>query len=106
PDFATFLVEAGISSISSTPDTYRQNHKTLAEWRASLQAGQLPIERGFRLTPEDQRRRTIIMRLMCDRRLDYAALSKKLGVDFATTYATELAGLADLQVDGLLTFKS
>jgi oxygen-independent coproporphyrinogen-3 oxidase len=101
----TSLYSFGISSISSTPDTYRQNHKTLAEWRAALQADQLPIERGLRLTPEDQRRRTIIMRLMCDRRLDYAALSKKLGVDFATSYATELAGLADLQADGLLTFK-
>ena len=44
------LYAFGISSISSTAKTYRQNHKTLPEWRASLAAGQLPTERGLRLT--------------------------------------------------------
>lgn len=92
----------GISSISSTPDTYRQNHKTVPEWRAALAAGVLPVERGLRLTAEDQRRRTIIMRLMCDRRLDFDALSRVLGVDFASAYAPECAGLADLMADGLV----
>ena len=92
----------GISSISNTPDTYRQNLKTLPEWRAALDAGRLPIERGLRLTAEDTRRRTIIMRLMCDRRLDFPGLSQETGVDFASTYAKELAGLDDLKTDGLL----
>ena len=96
------LYAFGISSISSTPDTYRQNAKTLPEWRAALDAGRLPIERGLRLTAEDRRRRTIIMRLMCDRRLDYVALSHALGVDFREEYRTELDGLADLQADGLI----
>lgn len=96
------LYSFGISSISSTPDSYRQNHKTLDEWRAALDAGQLPIERGLRLTPEDQRRRTIIMRLMCDRRLDFAALGAALGLDFATVYAPELASLGDLMADGIV----
>jgi oxygen-independent coproporphyrinogen-3 oxidase len=92
----------GISSISSTPDTYRQNHKSVPEWRAALAAGTLPVERGLRLTPEDERRRTIIMRLMCDRRLDFAALSRTLGVDFGRTYAAECAGLDDLVADGIV----
>ncbi|WP_414663261.1 oxygen-independent coproporphyrinogen III oxidase [Horticoccus sp. 23ND18S-11] len=94
----------GISSISSTPDTYRQNHKSIPEWRAALDAGQLPVERGLRLNRDDEHRRVIIMRLMCDRRLNYAALSRELGVDFATTYRAELAGLTDLQADGLIAF--
>lgn len=93
----------GISSISSTADTYRQNHKTLPAWRDALARGELPIERGLRLTAEDARRRTIIMRLMCDRRLDFAHVSRLIGVDFASTYAAELASLADLEADGLLT---
>jgi oxygen-independent coproporphyrinogen III oxidase len=97
------LYAFGISAISSTPDTYRQNYKTLGEWRAALDAGQLPVERGLRLTTEDGRRRTIIMRLMCDRRLDYAALSQELGLDFQKTYAPEIASLADLEADGLVT---
>jgi oxygen-independent coproporphyrinogen-3 oxidase len=98
----TSLYAFGISSISSTPTTYRQNFKTLPEWKEAIDAGRLPIERGLRLTPEDERRRTIIMRLMCDRRLDFAALSQRLGLDFAATYATELESLAELEADGLV----
>jgi oxygen-independent coproporphyrinogen III oxidase len=97
------LYSFGISSISSTADTYRQNHKTLDAWRAALDAGQLPVERGLRLTDEDRRRRTIIMRLMCDRRLNFAALSRALNVDFSERYAAEIGSLADLEADGLVT---
>ncbi len=96
------LYSFGISSISSTPDTYRQNFKTLPEWRAALDAGRLPVERGLRLTAEDRRRRTIIMRIMCDRRIDYAAISRQLGLDFATVYGGEIARLAELEADGLV----
>ena len=92
----------GVSSISSTPDSYRQNHKTVEAWRAALDAGQLPVERGLRLTAEDRVRRTIVMRLMCDRRLDFAALWRELGVDVGAAYAAELASLGDLEADGLV----
>ncbi len=100
------LYSFGISSISQTAETYRQNHKSLIDWRAALDAGQLPIERGLRITAEDKRRREIIMRIMCDRRLDFAALSRKLGIDFAATYTREIASLDDLVADGLVTRSS
>ena len=100
------LYSFGISSISATATSYRQNYKTLPEWRAALDAGRLPVERGVRLTGEDLRRRTIIMRLMCDRRLDFAALSATLGLDFASEYRTEIASLADLEADGIVTCTS
>jgi oxygen-independent coproporphyrinogen-3 oxidase len=96
------LYAFGISSISSTADTYRQNYKSLPDWRAALDAGRLPVDRGLRLTAEDRRRREIIMRLMCDRRLDFAVLSRSLGLDFAASYAGEIQSLADLEVDGLI----
>lgn len=100
------LYAFGISSISATETTYRQNHKGLAEWRGALTSGKLPVERGLRLSPEDRRRRVIIMRLMCDRRLDHAALTQQLGLDFARTYAAELAGLEDMRADGLVRLTS
>jgi oxygen-independent coproporphyrinogen-3 oxidase len=96
------LYGVGLSAISATADTYRQNHRELAAWRAALEAGALPIERGLRLGAEACRRRTIILRLMCDRRLDYAALSHELGLEFTTAYAAELAGLEGLRADGLV----
>ena len=96
------LYAFGISAISATADTYRQNVKTIAEWRTALEAGRLPVERGLRLTAEDRRRRMIIMAVMCERRLDVRALSAALGVDFASTYAAELQSLDDLEADGLV----
>jgi len=92
----------GITSISSTSGTYRQNLKDMGQWRAAVAAGALPVERGLVLTGEDRRRRTLIMRLMCDRRLDFAALSESLGVDIAEAYAAEIESLADLEADGII----
>ncbi len=92
----------GMSSISSTASTYRQNHKTLPTWRAALDAGQLPVERTLQLSAEDQRRRTIIMRIMCDRRLDFTALSQSFNINFPERYAAQLASLADLEADGIV----
>lgn len=92
----------GVSSISQTDGSFRQNHKELDAYEAALDAHSLPIERGYLLTADDQRRRTIISDLMCRGGLDFAGLSRRLGVDFASTYAAELDSLADLEADGLL----
>jgi oxygen-independent coproporphyrinogen-3 oxidase len=42
------------------------------------------------------------MRVMCDLSLDYAAMSQKLGINFAEHFAPELASLAPLEADGLV----
>ncbi len=92
----------GMSSISQTDGSFRQNHKELPDYIAAVEGGRLPVERGYLLSDDDRRRRTIISDIMCGRGLDFASLSQRLGLDFATTYATELASLADLEADGLL----
>ncbi len=54
------------------------------------------------MTAEDKIRRTTIMRLMCDLGLDYAAMSRLLGLDFKAHFARELDSLDDMEADGLL----
>ena len=71
-----------MSAISQTVDSYRQNLKELPGYYAALDAGRLPLERGLILSDEDRLRRQVIMRIMCDRRINYADLSRRLGVDF------------------------
>lgn len=93
----------GLSSISQTETSYRQNTRELDAYQGALDAGRLPLERGLVLTAEDRRRRRVIMALMCDRRLDFAALSREFGFDFPAAYAAELASLDDLEADGLVT---
>ena len=92
----------GMSSISQIPDAYWQNQKELPEWQAAIEAGQVPLQRGYLVTEEDKIRRETIMRVMCDLSLDYAAMSQKLGIPFAEHFAGELAALAPLEADGLV----
>jgi oxygen-independent coproporphyrinogen-3 oxidase len=92
----------GMSAISSIGDVYFQNARSLTDYHDALQAGQLPVQRGLRLSVEDTRRRAIIMRVMCDRHLDFRRLSAELGVNFREAYATELASLNDLDQDGAI----
>lgn len=92
----------GMSSISQTDGSFRQNFKDLEEYTAVLNRGELPLERGFLLSEEDRRRRALVMDVMCRKRVDYADLSRRLGLEVAQAYAAELASLADLEADGLL----
>jgi len=96
------LYAFGISSISQTSDTYRQNHKSLADYHAALAAGMLPVERGYRLTSDDRLRRAAIMRVMCERRLDLDELARETGEDVRTAFAEEWRSLEPLAADGLL----
>jgi oxygen-independent coproporphyrinogen-3 oxidase len=92
----------GMSAISQIPDAYWQNEKELPDYYAALDAGKAPLTRGYLLTDEDKIRRETIMRVMCDLSLDYAAMSQRLGLDFARHFASELAALEPFEADGLV----
>jgi oxygen-independent coproporphyrinogen-3 oxidase len=92
----------GMSSISQTDGSFRQNFKDLDAYATAIKAGHLPVERGFLLSPEDRNRRALVMEIMCRSRVDYAKLSAQLGLDVPTRYAAEIASLADLEEDGLV----
>ncbi len=92
----------GMSSISQTDAVYWQNRKELPEYYGILDQGHSPQIKGYILTDDDKIRRQTIMRLMCDLSLDFTAMSNLLHVDFARYFTRELAGLADLEADGLV----
>lgn len=92
----------GISSISSTPEVYWQNPKSLADYRAALREGRLPVEKGYRLTREDIRRRELIMKIMCVRRLDFTQIDALSGGDVAEECREALLALRPMEDDGLV----
>jgi oxygen-independent coproporphyrinogen-3 oxidase len=94
----------GVSAISQTEDMYWQNEKDLGRYYAALDEGRLPLAAGYALTEDDQIRRRVIMRLMCDFRLDFDALSAELGIDFRTYFRREIASLTEFEAEGLLLF--
>ncbi len=92
----------GMSAISQISGAYWQNEKELPKYHAALDAGRHPVHRGYLVTDEDKARRETIMRVMCDLSLDYAAMSQRLGFNFASHFAREIESLAALEADGLV----
>ncbi len=92
----------GMSSISQIPEAYWQNEKELPRYYSALDDGKVPMVRGYFVTEEDRLRREAIMRVMCDLSLDYSAMSKRLGLNFAQHFAREIESLSGLEADGLV----
>ena len=92
----------GVSSISQTPDTYMQNEKNLKKYQERIGKGGLAVERGLKLTRDDQIRRDAITRIMCDLELDLPSFAAAWNVDFAGYFAEGLAELPPLAADGLI----
>ena len=97
------LLAFGISAIGKVGATYVQNVKTLDKYYEALDERRLPVMRGIALEEDDLLRREVIQKLMCEFRLDYGALERTHGIRFGERFATELAALAPLAADGLVT---
>jgi oxygen-independent coproporphyrinogen-3 oxidase len=96
------LVSMGVSSISKVCDNFSQNVRDLEEYYRLIDAGKLPIDRGFEVAPDDLLRRDIITRIMCNFFLDIPAVEKKWRFSFEEKFKEELAELQQMQTDGLL----
>lgn len=100
------LVGLGMTSIGSVGDCYAQNAKTLPAYYADIAAGKLPVVRGLVLGAEDRLRRDVIQSIMCQSRLDYAAIEARHGIAFEEHFASALTALQPLAADGLLRFEA
>src|SRR5439155_6798735 len=90
------LIGLGVSSIGRIGASYSQNAKTLPEYQYALAQGQFPVVRGLALTRDDLLRRTVIMGLMCQGRVEFESIALAHLVDFRKVFAAELAALAPL----------
>ncbi len=94
----------GMSAISQSKNAFRQNHKDLDTYYKMLDDGHIPLEKGYLLTKDDQIRREVIMRLMCDLELDFAERGAANGIDFPDYFGSEIESLKALEADGLVGF--
>jgi oxygen-independent coproporphyrinogen-3 oxidase len=90
----TEMIALGTSGISDVAGAYAQNHKRLNSYYTSVDAGELPIERGVALSDDDRIRRYVITELMCNSRVVYADVEERFGIDFARYFAGELEQVA------------
>jgi oxygen-independent coproporphyrinogen-3 oxidase len=96
----------GMSSISMSAHAYRQNAKDLEAWHAAIDAGQLPLTKGYLLTDEDKLRRELIMAIMCSGKITFSDFNERYGIDFREHFADAIAALEEPAEDGLVTFQS
>lgn len=97
------LLAFGVSAIAKVGPVYAQNAKTLDEYYGDLDAGHLPVRRGYRMNDDDTLRRAVIQELMCHFKLDFAEVEQAWSIDFRSYFEDALEQLAPLAEAGLLT---
>lgn len=96
------LVAFGITAISAVAGRFAQNEPRLAPYYRTVEAGSLPVVKGYVLDDDDRLRAHVISTLMCNFELRFAEVEARFGLDFRATFAVELAELEAARADGLI----
>lgn len=96
------LIAVGVSAIGKIGNTYSQNERDIERYYAALDAGELPIMRGFTLNEDDVLRREIIQDLMCRFALNFADYQMFLPIPFPNYFSEELNDLQKMADLGLI----
>ncbi|HEY5644489.1 MAG TPA: coproporphyrinogen III oxidase, partial [Pseudomonadales bacterium] len=78
------------------------NAKTLDAYSQAIDAGQPALERGLRLSHDDEMVRDLIGQLMCHFELDIRAFEANWSVNLRSAFPTAWPRLAALSDDGLV----
>ncbi|MET0094999.1 MAG: coproporphyrinogen III oxidase, partial [Sedimenticola sp.] len=74
----------------------------LEEYYERIDAGRLPVFRGFELNRDDLIRRDVITKLICNFVLDFGAIEQAWGIGFHDYFGQDLLKLEGMAEDGLL----
>ena len=83
----------GMSAISHFGTVYAQNAKDLPAYYSAVQSRHFPTVLGYKMTPDDELRKFVIMRLMCDLELDKREVERRFGIVFDEYFSDALAKL-------------
>jgi oxygen-independent coproporphyrinogen-3 oxidase len=100
------LIGVGLTSIGDGEAHYVQNVKVMSEYEALLDAGRLPVHRGFALSADDVLRQAVIMEMMSNFKLNITKIEKKFGIVFAEYFADALEALKVFEEEGLVEVHS
>lgn len=96
------LIALGLSAIGKIGNSYVQNLRTLDEYYACLDKGNLPVEKGFHLSSDDLLRRQVIMDLMCSKSIDFEQVGQQYNIHFREYFANELDQIQLYADEGLI----
>ena len=75
----------GVTAISQLAGAYAQNTKSIKFYRESIERGELPVERGYKLTQQEQLAGELIASIMCNAQIVWR--------DFAERYEMSISEL-------------
>lgn len=87
------MVGLGVSAFGHLGGVHLQNDKDLPAYLARVGRGELPLQRGFVLTPEQRLVRELVLQLKLGR-VEPRYFLEKFGVDVRERFAPELSALA------------
>jgi oxygen-independent coproporphyrinogen III oxidase len=93
------LLGLGVASFSHAAGVHFQNLTEMDAYLAAVAAGDLPLKRAFRTSPEERMIREFILQMKLGR-VEFAYFADKFGVDIARRFAGQLEHLA---AEGLLS---
>lgn len=96
------LIGLGVSSIGRIGASYAQNAKTLDEYYDAIHRGEFATVRGLALSRDDILRRSVIMALMCQGRVEFESIELAHLIDMRTAFAAEFEALLPLAEQGLV----
>ena len=97
----------GVSGISQLDAAYAQNTKDISAYMAQVNAGQMPIQRGYALAPWQRITREVIECIMCNNAINWYDMAQRLHVsvdEIKQAIHYNEAELQTLQADGLIAF--
>ena len=97
----------GVSGISQLDAAYAQNTKDISAYMAQVNAGQMPIQRGYALAPWQRITREVIECIMCNNAINWHDMAQRLHVsvdEIKQAIHYNETELHTLQADGLIAF--
>jgi len=92
----------GMSSISHFENVYAQNEKTMEEYLAAVAKGTFPVRVGYRMNRDDEIRKHVIVRLMCDLEITKEEIEDRFHIDFDEYFDRALEQLEEFVAEGLV----
>jgi len=100
---SSVALACGVSGIGEVEGGFFQNERKLSTYYAALEAGRLPIQRGYVLDQDDRVRQYVIRQLMCNFAVDKRAVEARFGIDFDTYFEAPLGSLDEVRQAGFVT---
>ncbi len=97
------LIGVGLTSIGEGISHYVQNIKEMKAYEKAIDEGKLPVQRGIKLNKDDIIRKSVIMELMANFKLNIKNVEKEFGIVFKDYFKDALEELENFEKDELIS---